>query len=369
MGAEHRVQLHPVPDRITTSLRRATARVLESQLEQLMKRWSLLLWMCLSLSLAQAGAAKLPYTYARLGNAADGTAASLQGGTVLMGGSTDVDAAFQWMCGRSKGGDFLVIRATGTDAYNPYIQRLCADGNAAANSVATLIIPTKTAAQDGRVSDLIMKAEAIWIAGGDQSDYINLWKGTAVQTALNTRIAAGVPVGGTSAGLNVLTQFIYSAQASKGATSSQALLDPYHRTLSFERDFSVVPVLAGTIGDPHFSARDRMGRDLAFLCRVYQLGWSAMPKAIAVDEETALLIDTARSATVVGKGSVYFLQAPSGGPQTCQPGTPLTYLNVGVYRIEKAGSFNLGNWSGTAGLGYTVSADRGALTSSTGSIY
>jgi cyanophycinase len=46
-------------------------------------------------------------------------------GTVLMGGGTDVDAAFHWMCQRSGGGDFLVIRATGTDAYNPYIQTLC----------------------------------------------------------------------------------------------------------------------------------------------------------------------------------------------------------------------------------------------------
>jgi hypothetical protein len=41
------------------------------------------------------------------------------------------------MCGRSGNGDFLVIRATGTDAYNPYIQQLCPQEN----SVATLIIP------------------------------------------------------------------------------------------------------------------------------------------------------------------------------------------------------------------------------------
>jgi len=38
--------------------------------------------------------------------------------------------------------DFLVIRATGTDAYNPYIQQLCANEN----SVATLIIPNRVAA-------------------------------------------------------------------------------------------------------------------------------------------------------------------------------------------------------------------------------
>jgi len=42
-----------------------------------------------------------------------------------MGGSTDVDAAFQWMCTLSGNGDFLVIRAAGTDAYNPYIRELC----------------------------------------------------------------------------------------------------------------------------------------------------------------------------------------------------------------------------------------------------
>ena len=334
-----------------------------------MKRWTLLLLMWMSWSLAQAGGARLPYTYVRIGNASDATAIALQGGTVLMGGSTDVDAAFRWMCGRSKGGDFLVIRATGTDAYNPYIQGLCAVGGVAANSVATLIIPTATATQDARVSDLIMKAEAIWIAGGDQSDYINLWKGTAVQTALNARIAAGVPVGGTSAGLNVLTQFIYSAQASKGVTSSQALLDPYNRAMSFDRDFAVVPQLAGIIGDPHFAARDRMGRDLAFLCRVYMANWSIRPKAIAVDEETALLIDETGATSVVGKGSVYFLQAPAGGPQVCQPGSPLTYLNIGVYRIQTGGQFSLSTWSGSAGLSYAVSADRGALTSSNGSIY
>lgn len=334
-----------------------------------MKRWTLLLLMWMSWSLVQAASAKVPYTYVRLGKATDATAVAVQGGTVLMGGSTDVDSAFQWMCGRSMGGDFLVIRATGTDAYNAYIQGLCATGGVAANSVATLIIPTTTAANDARVSELITKAEAIWIAGGDQSDYINLWKGTSVQTALNARIAAGVPVGGTSAGLNVLTQFVYSAQASKGVTSSQALLDPYNRYMSFDRDFAAVPQLAGIIGDPHFAARDRMGRDLAFLCRVYQAGWSLMPKAIAVDEETALLIDGTGSASVVGKGSVYFLRAPAGGPQSCQPGSPLTYLNIGVYRIDMRGSFTLGNWSGTAGLGYSVSAVQGALTSTNGSIY
>jgi len=40
----------------------------------------------------------------------------------VAGFAGDADDALQWMCQRSGGGDFLVIRATGTDAYNPYIQ-------------------------------------------------------------------------------------------------------------------------------------------------------------------------------------------------------------------------------------------------------
>ena len=71
----------------------------------------------------QASASK-SYSYFRVGNASD-VATATTAGTVLMGGGTDVDAAFQWMCQRSGNGDFLVIRATGTDAYNPYIQQLC----------------------------------------------------------------------------------------------------------------------------------------------------------------------------------------------------------------------------------------------------
>ena len=83
------------------------------------------------------------YSYFRVGNPTDVTTATTPG-TVLMGGGTDVDAAFQWMCQRSGNGDFLVIRATGTNAYNPYIQQLCPGEN----SVSTLIIPNRAAASD-----------------------------------------------------------------------------------------------------------------------------------------------------------------------------------------------------------------------------
>jgi cyanophycinase len=315
-------------------------------------------------SASTAFAAK-SYSYFRVGSPTDvGTPTTP--GTVLMGGGTDVDAAFQWMCARSGGGDFLVIRATGTDAYNPYIQQLCPNEN----SVATLIIPNRAEASDPFVISAIQSAEALWIAGGDQSNCINYWKGTPVQDAINGLIARGVPVGGTSAGMNVLTQFVYSALASQGSVSSDALADPFNRYITLDRDFANVATVTGVIGDPHFVTRDRMGRDLAFLCRIYVNGWSSTPRDISIDEKTALLIDAAGRATVVGSSTVYFLQAP-GGPQVCQAKTPLTYQNISVYRIDATGTFNLSTWKGSGGSAYTVSANAGALSStqSGGGIY
>ncbi|MEY2919091.1 MAG: hypothetical protein RL261_396 [Pseudomonadota bacterium] len=297
-------------------------------------------------------------TYFRVGNAADAPAVTTAG-TVLMGGSTDVDEAFRWLCDRATGGDFLVVRATGTDAYNPYVQGLCPG----LNSVATLIISSAKAANVPSVRETIANAEVVWIAGGDQSDYITEWTGTAVQEALNAHIAAGKPIGGTSAGLAVLTQFVYSALGSQGITSAEALADPYNRYNTFARDFVYVANLQGAIGDTHFAARDRMGRTISFLCRISVEGWSTKPRAIAVSEETAVLIDQKGIGKVVGTNNAYFIQAP-GMPEVCSPGLPLTYRNVAVRRVGVGQSFNVADWKGNVGTAYTVTAEAGVLSSS-----
>jgi cyanophycinase len=322
-----------------------------------MKHFVLPLLIALAAAAPAEAAKKL--SYYRVGSAEDATTVTLNGGVVLMGGSTDVDEAFQWMCEHAQGGDFLVVRAAGTDAYNPYIADLCGSD---ANSVATLIVDSIDEANDPVNVAYVEHAEMIWFAGGDQSNYVNYWKDTLLQQAIQSRINAGVPVGGTSAGLNVLTQHIYTAQASKGVTSAQALADPFNKYMSFDQDFVTDVGLGGLIGDPHFGARDRMGRDLAFLCRVYLDGGPAQPKAIAVDERTALLLE-GPDATVIGTGNVYFLRAP-GAPQVCEPKTPLTYLDIAVHRINGSDTFSLASWSGTGGIDYTVSAEAGVLSTS-----
>ena len=122
---------------------------------------------------AMAASSKPSYEYYVEGNSGDVTT-STSAGFVLMGGGTDVDAAFQWMIDKSGGGDFVVIRASGTDAYNPWIY----NDLGGVDSAATIIIKNRAAASDAFVVDQIRNAEALFIAGGDQSNYVDYWKGT-----------------------------------------------------------------------------------------------------------------------------------------------------------------------------------------------
>ena len=302
-----------------------------------------------------------------VGNSGDAQPSqNLSPGLVLMGGGTDVDAAFQWMCQRAGGGDFLVIRTTGTDAYNPYIQQLCPQ----MDSVETIIITSVTGANSAYVSTQIQNAEALWIAGGDQSTYVSLWRGTAVQTGVNFLLnSKHAPVGGTSAGLAVLSQFIYTG-ALGSVTSSQALANPFHRYVTLDRDLFQSALGASKLYDSHFVTRDRMGRTLVFLARIVNNGWAAQPRAIGIDEETALLVLPTGAATMVGVGAAYFLQAP-GPAQVLADKTPLTYLNIGVYKVPQSGTFNLSTWTGTGGVAYTLNVNNGSLTSTQagGNIY
>jgi cyanophycinase len=307
-------------------------------------------------------AAKSQYEYYAVGSQNDVTTTTTAG-TVLMGGGTDVDAAFQWMIGKSGGGDFVVIRTTGTDAYNPYIYAL-----GTVNSVETLIIKSRTAASDPFVVAKIRNAEAVWIAGGDQSTYISYWKGTPVADAINyVANVKHAPVGGTSAGLAVLGQFIYTG-ASGSVTSSQALADPYHRYVTLDRDFVQIANLSGVITDSHFVTRDRLGRLVAFLARIIKDGWASSARGIGIDEATAILVNPDGSATRVGSGAAYFMSS-AGVPQTCVSGTPLTYTGLAVYKVSGGATFNLATWTGSGGTSYSVSANAGALSSSNGSIY
>ncbi len=320
------------------------------------KFFLLLLWL-LSLPLS---AHERSYQYFRVGQNSY-VQSKPEFGVALMGGGSDIDGAFRWFCGRANGGDFLVLRANGDDAYNAYLYALCR-----LNSVATLVIPDRKTAQDPRVSDIIQHAAAIFIAGGDQAHYVREWRGTAVQEALNTHIMRGKPIAGTSAGLAILGQFSYGAlndPPDSMLTSSEALENPFTDRVTLVENFISIPLLRATITDSHFVKRDRLGRSLVFLARLMQDGWARTPRVIAVDERSALLVGPKGEARVVGPGQgAYFLSAAQA-PAICRKGTPLTFFGISVFKASAGGSFDLTTWAGKGGARYQLNVTSGVITS------
>lgn len=300
--------------------------------------------------------------------------------SVLMGGGSDVKGAYTWMISKmgkcadgSTGrlGNFLVIRAGGNPDYDRFIYKL---GPVA--SVETIVVPTVDSANDPEIESYIRNAGAIWLTGGDQGDYYNFWKGTLLERLVSQQVANyGIPIGGTSAGMMILSEFNYIADP-YSVTSLQALADPYlPGYMALKNDFwtnrTPFPPLLSTVTDSHFDTRDRMGRLVAFLARTIKDGWAkaGAARAIGVDQETALLFEyndkspSISTVTTIANpdvaGSGYVLSAGSGSSLVAEPGRPLTFTNVQVRKLP----------AGAAPLNYQINVNGGVMTSSNGSLY
>jgi cyanophycinase len=329
----------------------------------------LVLLISIALGFAESPAQASSYQYFRVGNKEDVQTKS-SAGTAMMGGGTDLDEAFRWLCDKGNGGDFLILRATGDDDYNPYVNGLCKT-----NSVATLIIPDRQAAEDPAVAEIISKAEVVFIAGGDQANYVRGWQGTPVEDAINANIAMGKPIGGTSAGLAVLGEFVYGCLKDKpddkDLASPDVLANPYFERVTMVRKFLKVPHLDNLLTDSHFAKRDRMGRTLGFLARIMQDGWSASPREVAIDQKSAVLVQADGKATVIGSGKGAYFLRPTEAPEVCKKDLPLTFRTLSIYRVPSGGHFDLVSWKGEGGTPYSLSVDTGRIQSTqrSGSIY
>ncbi|UWZ82116.1 cyanophycinase [Occallatibacter riparius] len=301
------------------------------------------------------------YKYFRAGSPADATTTHPRAGYALMGGGTDLDEAFQWLCNRAGGGDFLILRATGDDDYNPYVQQLCPK----LNSVATLILPNRAAAEDPFAASTIRAAEAIFIAGGDQANYINFWMKSPVQDALNDDIARSIPLGGTSAGLAVMGEWAYSAQGDKpddpNLSGKLALSDPLGSRITLTQNFLRIPILNGIITDTHFVRRDRMGRLLVFLARLNATPGTPVTRGIGIEEKAAVLLEPDGSASVIGRGGAYFIDTPKG-TGIAMPYQPLTWQPYAVQKVPPGHTFNFKTWTGES-TAYQLNVKNGQITS------
>jgi cyanophycinase len=137
---------------------------------------------------------------------------------------------------------------------------------------------------DPSMADLLRKATAVWLSGGEQKRLSDRYVDTPIEKELHAVLARGGIVGGTSAG---------AAIASDTMIADGVIEPQFASGLHF---------LPDTIIDQHFSQRKRHGR--------LQKAIAAHPNriGIGIDESTGLFVDKNESR-IVGDGGVFLLNA------------------------------------------------------------
>lgn len=277
------------------------------------------------------------------GNAADSSRAPVNGpALLLMGGGVENDEAFsQRAFPVANGGDVVVLRTSGSDGYNDYLYTLVS-GALKPDSVETLVLDTRAKADSDYADWVIRTAELVFIAGGDQSAYLNAWQGTRTQAAIKAAYARGAVIGGTSAGLAVQGEFIYDPDGVAAATSAEAIANPYRASMLFANGFLDSPLLADVITDSHFRERDRMGRLLAFMARLRQDGSTPRIRGIGIDESTSLFVAADGLAVADGEGAVYLLDERADTQRVqVTAGAPLVYRSLLRTKLTAGQAFHL----------------------------
>ncbi len=216
----------------------------------------------------------------------------------LGGGGADVDLAIQWAIDQvrgcedcSKTVDLVVLRFL-TDAdqkaweryqekpdiqgdYLGYHELLTSDNSQSKlqglDSIETFVFsnPARQDADEADIAKAIEQAEVVFFAGGDQCKYARNFKGTAIESAIESVQARGGAIGGTSAGAMIQGEWIFNA-CSDAVTSDDTLTDPYEDVLFTDNLFQW-SALKGTIVDTHFYQKDRMGRAMTFVARLLRV--------------------------------------------------------------------------------------------------
>jgi cyanophycinase len=328
-----------------------------------------LIWFCAAFSLAMtaAPAVAAPPTchatfYKPVGTTEAQTITPRGPGLVLMGGGTDVDAAFRWIAMTVAGapsrdaGDLVVLRASGDNDYDAYIH-----GLGRYRSVRTILLPPCASTADiSRAAAMVSHVQAVFFAGGDQADYV-IWKGTPLAAAVQQLYDRGGVIGGTSAGLAILGTYVFDAVAgdrTHDVHTADAVPDPYEPAISFTEGFFDFPPLRGVITDTHFRVRDRFGRLAAFMALLDAKHGGGSVRAIAMDQRSALVVGRDGVGTLLLQGSggrALFIRG--GRAARLERGRPLILRGLDVVVLDRAGQrFDVRRWCGD-GMEYSVDLD------------
>lgn len=299
-----------------------------------MLQWSLALYAG-AVAVPVAGA-QASYSYYEVGKIDGPAPARTKAALLLVGGGDWDKEAFHWFGENAGHGHIVIISASGgADSGNDLYREI-----GGIESVQTIEFHDRSAAFDPNILSILRHADGIFIAGGDQSKYVRFWKSTPVAHLIDEHVRSGKPLGGTSAGLAILGGVGYGAMDGGSIDSKAALADPGGPAVTLVGDFLHLPLLSHIVTDTHFTARDRLGRLIAFVAQVRS---TTDPDAVGlgIDEGSALAVDASGDGRLYTnrKGFAWLIE-PKGIAKIV-PGKPLNYAGVRITGIGPQGAINL----------------------------
>lgn len=267
-------------------------------------------------------------------------AATYGHGSVLLvgGGGEDYndwsDEPYRWLVQRASNKRIVILHYSDASTFlPPYFRWLGAAWD------SNLVISSTAAANDSTVYRAILSADGVFLRGGDQWQYVNRWGSLSLtDRAIKEVYARGGVVGGTSAGLAVLTGVIFDARITS-VDPRTALRNPLSSGISFTEGF--LGLVPSSIGDSHFFERGRIGR-LPAMMALYKRDSGREIIGIGVDYNTALAIDSTLTAEAMGAGTVTILRFAPTSSFTLSSGQPFSLKNMKLDQLGDGFRMNLG---------------------------
>lgn len=177
---------------------------------------------------------------------------------------------------------------------------------------------------------MLDESDAFFFTGGDQVRLVEVFKGTIAFQKIASKHAHGALIAGTSAGAAAVSDAMLFDGDDEGLKKD---------AVSITEGFGFLPFI--TV-DTHFLQRNRIPRLAQILAR------EANRYAIGVDEDTALSIDSAGNALVIGSEFVTFMAASGGmasNYEHVQRKDRFSIHGVSISFLAAGARFHLPSWT------------------------
>lgn len=249
------------------------------------------------------------------------------GSFLIVGGGSEKNNPNGWSTPAYKlaaEGKRVAVIGTSTGSLAPYLTRYCGASYAKEFAVAS-----RDSADSQILYDSLMTYQMIFFRGGDQYDYYRYYRNTKLQEAVEVIYSQGGTIGGTSAGMHILSSVIFTA---KNGTvyPYEAIENPHNRYMTLADDF--FDFFPGHFFDTHFSERSRFARLAGFLAK-YNFDNEVNLIGIGMDDMSCMFVDSNNIGTVYGTGcaNIYSFEQDFqlNGNKLLQPEMKLTQLIQG----------------------------------------